>query len=359
METYGVDQEYRYASEAGIEAVDLRKVQLTGGSSVTVTLPKHWIDRAGIRPGDVVGCLEQPDGSLVIHPHAKGERPVARYVIELSDLEGEHLFRKIIAAYLSGYDAIVVTSKRPIPAAARLSVRKAARRIMGLEIVEEEPSSITLQDFLDPREFHLDKALRRMSLLAHAMQEEALGTLLNPNADALQSLSDRDDEVDRLYWLISKQYHALLRDASWGAKMELTASQALNFLFVARLVERTADHAHRLAQQAMLLREERIPEGVLVKIEKQGRKAVELFRSGLATFSRQDAKRANEIIDEASEFQRTQEKLLKEITALGGEPVSHLAFILESVSRTAAYAADVAEVAINHKVASMEREPPK
>jgi phosphate uptake regulator len=332
--------------------MDLRKVQLTGGSSITVTLPKTWVEKTKLQPGDVVGCTQQSDGSLAIHAHAKGEREVQKYHVEVGDEESEYLFRKIIAAYLMGYDAIVVTSKRPLTPAARLAIRQGVRRIIGLEIVEEEPSSITVQDFLDPREFHMDKALRRMSMLTQAMQEEAFAALRDPNTEVLQSLKDRDDEVDRLYWLVNKQYHAMMRDVSYAAKMDLTASQALNFLLVARLIERTADHADRIAHQAVDLARTKGMDVFTTRLEKEGRRATELFRDSIQTFLKKDAKRANTIIDQANEFSKGQEKLLKDAAALSAEAMSHLAFIIESIGRTAAYAADISEVAINHKVAA-------
>lgn len=329
-------------------------MQLTGGSSITVTLPKAWVDKARLQPGDIVGCSEQPDGSLLVHAHAKGGREVQRYVVDITDSSSDYVFRKIIAAYLMGYDAIVVSSKKSLPAAARLAVRNAVRRIIGIEITEEEPNSITLQDFLDPREFHMDKALRRMNILTQAMQDEAFRTFSEPDNDALASLQDRDDEVDRLYWLVNKQYHAMLRDATYAAKMGMNASQALNFLLVARLVERTADHADRMATQALLIPRTPAADKFLSTLEAEGRRAVALFREAIQTFLKRDAKRANGIIDEANAFLKNQDRLLKDAAEVGGETVSHLAFIIESLGRTAAYAADICEVAINHKVANPE-----
>lgn len=332
--------------------MELRKVQVTGGSSLAVTLPKSWVDKARLAAGDVVGCTAQPDGSLAIHAHVKGERAIQSYQLEISDEAGEYVFRKIVAAYLMGYDAIVIRTKKPLSAATRAAVSQAVRRIIGLEIVEEEQSSLTIQDFLDPREFHMDKALRRMNMLTQGMQEEALGALRSPGTETLASMRERDDEVDRLYWLVNKQYHAMMRDVSYAAKMELTPSQALNFLLAARLIERTADHAARIAAQAAALASTKATQAFLAKLEREARRAMELYREAVQTFLKKDPKRANGIIDEVEAFTAGQEKLLKEAAALGAEPVSHLAFIIESIGRTAAYAADVAEVAINHHVAS-------
>lgn len=331
--------------------MELRKLQLTGGSSITVTLPKAWVDKAEVAQGDVVGMVEQSDGSLAIHPHGRGERGVQTYTIDGGDAKPDYLFRKIIAAYLMGYDAIRVNSRHPLTPDARAAVRRAVSRIIGLEVVEEEPNSLTVQDFLDPRQFHVDKALRRMRMLTHAMQNEAIAALKEPSEDLLRSVRDRDDEVDRLYWLVNKQFHAILRDANYAAKMSLTPSQALNFLLVARLVERTADHAARIAEQAAAIERSNDIQALLDKLARQGRKAVELFQEALSTYFKADARAADEVIDRADQLAQGQDRLLREAAALGGEAVSHLAFVIESIGRTAAYAADIGEVAINHKVA--------
>jgi phosphate uptake regulator len=222
---------------------------------------------------------------------------------------------------------------------------------MGLEIVDEQATAITLQDFLDPKEFHVEKAVRRMGILAQAMQEEAMAALKEPKPDLQRSSEDRDDEVDRLFWLVNKQYHAVLRDANYAAKLGVNANQGLNFLLTARLIERTADHADRIVHEALLLPPGKIPEGFLGRLEKQGRRSIELFQLALQTFFKHDAKKANAIIEETEKFQDSQKKLLRETTEMGAETSSHLAYIMESIGRTAAYAADVGEVAINHSVA--------
>ncbi|HWH07630.1 MAG TPA: PhoU domain-containing protein [Candidatus Thermoplasmatota archaeon] len=332
--------------------MELRKIQLTGGSSFTVTLPKEWVTQAKLGAGDVVGFAAQEDGSLAIYPGAARASAPARHDIEHAQEESEEAtFRRIIAAYLSGYDVIAVRSRRPLPAAARRALRQAAKRIIGLEVVEEEASVVVLQDFLDPREFHMDKGLRRMQALTRAMQDDALRAFTEPIDDFEALIAERDDEVDRLYWMVNKQYHAILRDPTYAQKMGLNASQALNHLLVARVVERTADHAIRIARNAQAMRGDDIGAKLAHKIEKQARKAVQLFAEALTAFHKQDVAAANRIIGEATAFKSGQDAVIRESLSLGGESMLHVAYALESAGRTAAYAADIAETAINHRVA--------
>jgi len=331
--------------------MELRKIQMTGGSSYTVTLPKEWVTRADLDAGDVVGFSPQADGSLAIYPHARVSAGQARYVAEVVGEEANAAFRTIVAAYLNGYDIIVVRSKRPLTPAMRRGVRAAAKRIVGLQVTEEDASSVTLQDFMDPKEFHIDKGLRRMQALVRGMQEEAMRAFSEAVADADALFEERDDEVDSLYWMINKQYHAILRDPTYAQKMGLTASQALNYLMVARLLERTADHATRIAENIYALHGSEIQKRLENRIEKQARRAVQLFTDSLAVFHKRDVDEANRLIAEAGAFRTAQDAVIHESLSLGGEDILHVAIALDSIARTAAYAADVAETAINHRVA--------
>jgi phosphate uptake regulator len=332
--------------------MELRKVQLTGGSSLTVTLPKSWTEKVDLEAGDVVGCSEQPDGSLAVHPHAKGEREVDTYQLRADGQDADSVFRQVISAYLNGFDAVAVTSADSITPEARDAVQRAKTRVMGLEVIEEDMASITVQDFLDPKQFHVDKALRRMQMLTQTMQQEANDLLADPDERTRESVRERDDEVDRLFWLVSKQFHALLRDVSYADEMELSPTQALNFLLVARLCERTADHANRVAGEAVKIPRTAEREDFLTEMAQTWRRSTALFTDAVDTFRHHDAEEADRIIREANAFQDEQAELLKRSTDFGSEAVAHLAFIIESIGRTAAYAANIAELAINHEIAN-------
>lgn len=66
--------------------------------------------------------------------------------------------------------------------------------------------------------------MRRMAI-AQVMHSDAMAELsaLEPRAD--QNMDERDNEVDRLYWLINKQYHSLLRDARLAERLQMTPSR--------------------------------------------------------------------------------------------------------------------------------------
>ena len=48
--------------------MDIRKIQVTGGSSYMITLPKDWVESVGLRKNDPVNVQVQSDRSLSVYP---------------------------------------------------------------------------------------------------------------------------------------------------------------------------------------------------------------------------------------------------------------------------------------------------
>src|SRR5207249_6551567 len=59
------------------EGMEGRKLQLTGGSTYVVSLPKRWGTDAGLKAGDTVFLEPQVDGAVSIRAHPAGN-PLAR-----------------------------------------------------------------------------------------------------------------------------------------------------------------------------------------------------------------------------------------------------------------------------------------
>src|SRR5271157_6523028 len=60
-----------------------RKLQLAGGSTYLVSLPKRWVLNAGLKAGDTLFVDTETDGTVSVRPHA-AEKTAARRKIFLS-----------------------------------------------------------------------------------------------------------------------------------------------------------------------------------------------------------------------------------------------------------------------------------
>ena len=105
-----------------------RKLQLAGGSTYVVSLPKRWVQGSGLKAGDTLFLETESDGSVSVRHRIADEPSVRRKIFEEKGEEArDHLLRKLIGAYISGFGVIEVRfapEKGPF-------VRKVARDFSG------------------------------------------------------------------------------------------------------------------------------------------------------------------------------------------------------------------------------------
>src|SRR2546427_752721 len=79
--------------------------------------------------------------------------------------------------------------------------------VIGPEVIEETRNSVVIQDLSDTAELSAEKCLRRMHLIVRAMHEDAIEALRTQDEALARDVAQRDQDVDRLYWMVAKQYN--------------------------------------------------------------------------------------------------------------------------------------------------------
>jgi phosphate uptake regulator len=152
-----------------------RRVLKAGHSSIAVTLPKPWAEAMNLRPGDLIVFDQSDDGTLFLKP-----APVPGAVTEGTpflvqarsfDTPGV-LQRLIVGAYRVGHDAIEIRSDTPFAPERVEELLDAARGLLGVSIVSQEPTRIVLQNFIDPSKYGLPQLVARMKMILVAFLEE-------------------------------------------------------------------------------------------------------------------------------------------------------------------------------------------
>ena len=328
-----------------------RKLQLTGGSTYVVSLPKPWISATGLKPGDTVFLDSKPDGSISVLPRA-GEKPAARRKVfeQAREETRDHLFRKLIGAYVSGFGLIEIRHRPETGPFVRRVAREFCRMAIGPEIIEESRTSMVIQDLSDPAELSPAKSLRRMYMTVRAMLEDAIAALKTRDETLAKDVAQRDEEVDRLYWLVAKQYH-LAHMAPAGSSDAGERIGLQNDRLVAKLIERVGDHAQRIAEASLLVGERAMDPKLLRELEGASTASIGIFDKAFSALASQDIDLANEAIDARNPLQKMIDGLSHHVAARKGEELLALAMIVDSVGRAGSYATDIAEIAINNAVA--------
>jgi AbrB family looped-hinge helix DNA binding protein len=318
--------------------MELRKVQVSGGSSFIISLPKEWAIKNGIKKNDKVGVIEARDGNIVIIPKMK---KIKERVIEF-DAEGDenYIFRLLLASYVDGYNIIRLKSKEIKPSI-RNVVKKFIKCSIGFEIIEEGRHLIIIKDFLNPSELPFEKIISRIFSVVLSMHEDLIYAIRNRNEEILDDIIARDDDVDRLHWLVSRQYNILSRNI-FGEEI------FINYPLLSRILERCADHAVRMAEGIKNLN--KIGKELEEKIISAEIFSLKIFKLSMKSFFDKNLKEANECIEMAKKINDKCAKINNEAIEKDAKTVIHIGQISDSIRRFADYSADIAEYVTDYIV---------
>ena len=131
--------------------METRKVQSTGRSSCTVSLPREWTEKHDIGGGSVVELYTL--GETVVITPERGESATAERV-RIAGLEEGRVSRALVTLYVCGYDDILLEGD-DIDAERRASIRQAVNRLTGLEVVDESSDAIRVRNLLEIGRAHV------------------------------------------------------------------------------------------------------------------------------------------------------------------------------------------------------------
>jgi phosphate uptake regulator len=328
--------------------VEIRKVQITGGSSFVITLPKEWAEKQNVKKNDPLGLVTQPDGTLLV-TRDLSESPAQRAkTFDVTSIKDPtFLFRLLIGSYIAGYTSIAITSKQRIPASIRMVVREFTQMTIGPEVVEETDTSVLLKDLLNPAEMPFENTIKRMYVIVKNMYMDALAVLESGNGTLAHDVVARDNDVDRLHWLLARQTNIILKNASLARKMGVAPSVVVNTYIISRIIERIGDHAVRYVEQAMKVPGGGLDPETMETIRTASAHSLSIFDRSIVSFFKADIRESHTNIEQVEHLER----LCQEITSRSMEHPPEVAvplrYIAESIRRAGEYAGDISENVIN------------
>jgi phosphate uptake regulator len=280
-----------------------------------------------------------------------------------SDADPDAVTRKIISLYVIGFSTIEITAKSgTLSARVRDSIRNVARqKLVGTEMITESSRSATLQVLLNYPQLLVPDALRRMSSIMASMQQDATLALTSNDKELAAQVIKIDDEIDRFSLFIIRQLKWAVQHPPLLEKIGLTSPvECLGYRIITKSVERSADHACRIAQNALVF--DRPPDPALVKdINLLGQFSTRMMETALRALHTNDYDLAENILLEKEKMSGLESKLVERLfkEKMPADEVSAMTLISESLRRIGEYATDVAEVVLNLTVEKAIQQPIK
>ncbi len=335
-----------------------RKLQVTGGSTFILSLPKDWAIKNELKRGSSMLVREEDDGSLSISPSSfpKKEKQDEAYIRVGQNDNPDATMRTAISAYLDGYNVLRIHAQgqKTIPSKTRNHLKNFARNyLVGTEIVIDTPTDLTLQVLLNYPELTVQNALSRMSIIASSMHREAMTSLKKLDYSSAKAVIETDREVNRFALYIVRLLKLAVSNQRIVKDIGLTNQrECLGYRLIAKSVERTADHSTKIAENTLLL-ENPVNEEALEKLSVLSELANSMFESSMEALFKHDFNIAEAVLEKLEQAHGLEKETVLSLHSAKVEEVVNLRLIIESIRRTAEYACDISEVVLNMNVESV------
>jgi len=239
-----------------------------------------------------------------------------------------------------GYDVIRIKAKTTIPVEDREKIRNSMRRLVGMEIVEEDSSNINVQFLLDATTLNPAKILKRISSIALGMFNDLSLALISDDRSNIQTLSNRDDEVDRQYFLLVRLIRSTMIDSRLASTFRLENIDVLDYRIAANILETASD---TLVEIANSVSNTTLSKNDLKKIYDITKDIEIIHQKSIDAFIAQDRRLAIEAIAGHRKFQKKISDIRSSIEEKNQLQIDllDLIYMFERVSRSWADVADL------------------
>lgn len=221
--------------------MEARKVLEMGGGTLLISIPKEWAKKNGIVKGSTVAVEELSERRLIIRPIEALEREQKEVVIDYPKEDITYVLNDITGSYLLGYDIIKIRGKKVIERGHRERLKETISRLIGLEIMEEDSRGITVQFLLEPAAINPEKIVRRMAGIIEGMLKDIIEGVENNDKHLLSAVAERDDEIDKLYFLLVRTIRAATIDPEVAERYRLAPVEVLDYRVLASFIESIGD----------------------------------------------------------------------------------------------------------------------
>ena len=230
--------------------MQIRKLVKSGHSSLVVAVPRDWIKRNKLKPGDLV-YIDDSSNKLVVSTEFKENVTEKREkVINIDGMDEIVILREINTAYLNNYYYIIIKGDE-LKKHLRY-VKKLISDLVALELVDESSEKIMARSFLNVHDTDLKVLVRRVDNILRSMIIDTKQALNEPSL--VEAVVDRDNEVNRLNLLMAKVLKAAYYDKSILTSLGMDEMELLRYWELNGHLEKIGDRTKDIATAVLQLK---------------------------------------------------------------------------------------------------------
>ncbi len=355
-----------------------RKIQRTGRGSYIISLPKNWVENNGLERGNELLFKVQNDSSLLLESQkmrngrTASEPELKVYSILVNRKEDpQFVCRKIRSLYVVSTDLIHIRFKEEVDVQKHKSVIRdlVRNKLLGSEIIDETNNEITLQILITHPDFPIEKAIRRMAILALLANRDAILALKSEERGLIQGVIDGYNDANRLGLYIIRQLkfgimHGLFKEFGFR-----TSKDFLGYRIIVNNLKGIAYNAlnivnnimifNKLIDDQILFIKYPLDDDVYPQILDFNSSVHQLFEESLKAWFKGDYEYADKIISKLESLVTVGNDLIILIYSKRLNPniSSIFRLIIDNSSRIVEYIRDIVEVTLNSTIEEILQTP--
>ena len=220
-----------------------------GGGTLLISLPKDWAKRNGVKKGATMAVDELSSRKLIVRPIEDVVDKPREIEVEYPGEDLSEVMNDVTGAYLLGFDVIRIVGKKVISREDRARLKATIAHLVGLEIMDEDSKRVVVQFLLESSAIIPEKIVRRMSSILDGMLRDITEGLTRGDAKLLALVAERDDEVDRLYFLLVRAIRAAIMRPEIAESYGLSPVDVLDYRVLASFLESVGDAVAELSKK--------------------------------------------------------------------------------------------------------------
>lgn len=335
--------------------METRKVQLSGGTTYTVSLPKSWAREHSIEAGSTLTLYPNSDGSLLIETETNQSAETRKTTVDISTDSDGAVRERIRAFHAVGFDEVTLIDRAGHSTERRAVIEESISGLSGFEMLEAGDTRIQLRNLIDAENIDVRKSALRLRLVILGMHRDAVEAVLHDDKALARRITDREEESDKLFAMVTRHFRRALTDLQEVEKLDTNRDELFEYYYMSRQFERIGDHAEKIARFT-LNPEATVPAEVAQHIETLESRSRHIIDTAA------DVILASGGIEAALDALREREKLRTEIEDLDEELYESqntaeayiVGLILDSIRRTGEYGANIARIGVEQVARSSE-----
>lgn len=222
--------------------LETRKLISFGSSSYVISIPKNWISGNKLEKGDPLYIEEKQNELIITSARSEKEKEIKEKQIDCSSKSYETIRCELVAAYLNNYNIIEI---RQLSEENLMKVKELVQNLAGLEILEQTSDKIITKDLINIKEVSIKALMRRIDIIIRSMTDDAVAKI---GKQVVKSIYDRDEDVNRLTWLVRRMITAALEDQKVSKMFETEPKDILLDWEVSLRMEKIGDSLKRVSK---------------------------------------------------------------------------------------------------------------